>query len=79
MIMPPLPSAAVLEKFGTDPREFLRGFGITQKDFASIYGMFEPAAKAIGFHFSHRLKDGRQVLSLEKVRGDGKKSRSPAK
>jgi len=61
----PLPSRALLEKFGTSPRELLRGFGLTQKDFEAIYGMYEPAARAIGLRFTHQLKEGEEVLSLE--------------
>jgi hypothetical protein len=60
----PLPSRAVLEKFGTTPRELLRGFGISQKDFETIYAMYEPAAKAIGLRFTHQLKGGQELLSL---------------
>lgn len=62
-----LSSRTVLEKFGTTPQELLRGFGVTQKEFKSIYAMFEPAAKAIGLRFTHQLKDGKQFLSLELV------------
>jgi hypothetical protein len=61
----PLPSRAVLEKFGTTPRELLRGFGISQRDFEAIYAMYEPAAKAIGLRFTHQLKGGQELLSLE--------------
>jgi len=68
----PLPSRAVLEKFGTTPRDLLRGFGVTLKDFESIYAMHEPATKAIGLHFTHQLKDGKQVLSLERAARRGK-------
>jgi len=63
----PLPSQVLLKKFGTTPREFLSGFGITKQDLASIYAMYEPAAKAIGLDFSHELKDSRQVLSLRRA------------
>lgn len=61
----PLPSGAVLEKFGTTPRELLRGFGISQRDFEAIYAIYEPAAKAIGLRFTHQLKGGQELLSLE--------------
>jgi len=61
----PLPSRAVLEKFGTTPREFLRGFAISQNDFEAIYGIYEPAAKSIGLRFTHQLKGGQEFLSLE--------------
>jgi hypothetical protein len=61
----PLPSRAVLEKFGTTPRELLRGFGVSQRDFEAIYAMYEPAAKAIGLRFTHQLKGGQELLSLE--------------
>jgi hypothetical protein len=67
-----LPSRTLLEKFGTTPRELLRGFGLTQKDFESIYAMYEPAAKAIGLRFTHQLKGGQQLLSLERVPRRGK-------
>jgi hypothetical protein len=63
----PLPSRAVLEKFGNTPRELLRGFGLTQKDFEAIYGIYEPAAKAIGLRFRHQFKGGQESLSLEPV------------
>ena len=62
-----LPPSAVLEKFGTTPRELLRGFGVTQKEFESIYAMFEPAAKAIGLKFTHQVKGGQELLALERV------------
>ena len=68
----PLPSRTVLEKFGTTPRELLRGFSVTQRDFESIFAMYEPAAKAIGLRFTHQLKDGQQVLSLERAPSRGK-------
>jgi hypothetical protein len=61
----PLPSRAVLEKFGTTPRELLGGFGVSQRDFEAIYAMYEPAAKAIGLRFTHQLKGGQELLSLE--------------
>ena len=61
----PLPSQAVLEKFGTTPRELLSSFGLSQKDFEAIYAMYEPAAKAIGLRFTHQLKSGQELLSLE--------------
>jgi hypothetical protein len=63
-----LPPRAVLEKFGTTPRTLLRDFGVTQKEFESIYGVFEPAAKAIGLELKHHSKDGEVVLSLEKAK-----------
>lgn len=66
-----LPSRSVLEKFGTTPRELLRGFGVTQRDFASIYAMYEPAAKAIGLRFRHQLKAGQELLTLERASGTG--------
>jgi hypothetical protein len=72
-----LPSRAVLEKFGTTPRELLRGFEITQKDFEAIYGIYEPAAKAIGLRFAHELRRGQELLSLEAVpSGRGRASKS---
>ena len=61
----PLPGKAVLEKFGTTPRELLRGFGVNQRELALIYGMFEPAAKAIGMRWTHELKRGKQTVRLE--------------
>jgi hypothetical protein len=60
-----LPSRPVLKKFGTTPRELLRDFGISQNDFEAIYGMYEPAAKAVGLRFTHQLKGGQEFLSLE--------------
>ena len=62
-----LPPQTVLEKFGTTPDELLEGFDITSKEFESVYAMFEPAATAIGMKFRHSLKDGREVISLEKA------------
>ncbi len=70
-----LPSRAVLEKFGTTPREFLSGFDISQKDFEAIYGMYEPAAKAIGLRFTHQLKGGQELLSLEPAPGGRRRAR----
>ena len=67
----PLPSRALLKKFGTTPREFLSGFGITKQDLASVYAMYEPAAKSIGLEFRHELTDSRQVLSLKRASGRG--------
>jgi hypothetical protein len=63
----PLPSPGLLKKFGTTPREFLSGFGITRQDLASVYAMYEPAARAIGLQFTHELTDGRQKLSLKRA------------
>lgn len=63
----PLPPQVVLEKFGTTPDEFLEGFDVTQKEYEAIFRMFEPMAKAIGLIFRHGLKDGREVISLEKA------------
>ncbi len=60
------PSGKVLEKFGTTPKELLKGFGITQTEFESIYAMHEPAVKAIGMSFKHHLKGGQEILSLER-------------
>ncbi len=62
-----LPSRALLKKFGTTPREFLSGFGVTKRDLASVYAMYEPAAKAVGLQFTHELTDGHQVLSLKRA------------
>lgn len=66
-----LPSRSVLEKFGTTPGELLRGFGVTQRDFASIYVMYEPAARAIGLRFRHQLKAGQELLTLQRTSGTG--------
>lgn len=63
-----LPSRTVLEKFGTTPRELLRGFGVTKKEFESILSMYEPAAAAIGFKFKYQSKDDQEILTLERVR-----------
>jgi len=73
----PVPSRALLEKFGTTPKEFLTGFDISQKDFEAIYGIYEPAAKAIGLRFTHQLKTGQEVLSLEPARGGRRRARKP--
>ena len=64
----PLPPRSVLEKFGTTPGELLKGFGITQKEYESIYAMYEPAVKAVGLKFRHYSKDGQEILSMEKAR-----------
>ncbi len=63
----PLPSRALLKKFGTTPREFLSGFGVTKQDLASVYAMYEPAAKAIGLELCHELTDSHQLLSLKRA------------
>jgi hypothetical protein len=65
-----LPSRTLLEKFGTTPEEFLKDFGVTEREFASIYTMYEPAAKAIGLRFRHQLKEGQETLSLEPMAGN---------
>jgi hypothetical protein len=66
-----LPSRSVLEKFGTTPRELLRGFGITKKEFESILSMYKPAAKAIGLRFKYQSKGEQEVLTLERTRKEG--------
>jgi hypothetical protein len=63
-----LPSRTVLQKFGTTPRELLRGFGVTKKEFESILSMYEPAAAAIGLKFKYQSKDDQEILTLERVR-----------
>ena len=63
-----LPSRTVLEKFGTTPRELLRGFSVTKKEFESILSMYEPAAAAIGLKFKYQSKDDEEILTLERVR-----------
>jgi hypothetical protein len=63
-----LPSRTVLEKFGTTPRELLRGFAVTKKEFESILSMYEPAAAAIGLRFKYQSKDDEEILTLERVR-----------
>ncbi len=68
VIVTPLPSPTVMEKFGTTSRELLRGFGVTQREFASIYAMYEPAAKAIGLKFRYQSKGEQEILTLEKAR-----------
>ena len=65
VVLTALPGKAVLEKFGTTPRDLLRGFGVNQQEVALIYSMFEPAAKAIGMRWTHQLKGGKQTLRLE--------------
>lgn len=61
-----LPPQAILEKFGTTPAELLEGFDVTQQEYESVYAMYEPAARAIGLKFTHRLKDGQEIISLGK-------------
>ena len=63
-----LPPQKVLEKFGTSPADFLDGFGVTKKEFESMYGMFSPAMKSIGMKFSHHAQDGHEVLTMERKR-----------
>jgi len=70
-----LPSKNVLEKFGTTPEELLEGFGVTQREFAAIYGIFDAAAEAIGFNFTHELRGGKQLLSLEPAAGKKKRAK----
>ena len=64
-----LPSRSVLEKFGTTPRELLRGFGVTKKEFESILSMYKPAAKAIGLKFRYQSKGEQEILTLERAPG----------
>jgi hypothetical protein len=66
-----LPSRLVLEKFGTTPRELMRGFGVTKKEFESIFSMYEPAAKAIGLRFGYKSDGEREILTLERTRKGG--------
>jgi hypothetical protein len=63
-----LPSRTILEKFGTTPRELLRGFGVTKKEFESVLSMYEPAARVIGLKFKHQSKDDQEILTLERIR-----------
>lgn len=69
--MTPLPSRSVLEKFGTTPRELLKGFNVTKKEFESILSMYEPAAKAIGLRFRYQPRDEKEILTLERARKGG--------
>lgn len=62
-----LPSRKLLEKFGTTPEELLEGFDITAEEYASLYAMYEPAARAIGLVFKHELKNGEEIVSLERA------------
>lgn len=62
-----LPPTALLEKFGTTPEELLEGFDITQRDFEAIFRMYAPMTRAIGLKFNHTLRDGREIISLEKA------------
>jgi hypothetical protein len=64
-VVTPLPSRTVLKKFGTTPSELLSGFGVTREELASFYAMYEPAAKAIGLRFTHKLDGAKQILGLE--------------
>lgn len=66
VILTALPPRKVLEKFGTTPEELLEGFDVTQQEYESIYAMYEPAARAIGLKFEHRLKDDQEIISLGK-------------
>jgi hypothetical protein len=66
-----LPSHKVLEKFGTTPRELLKGFGITKKEFESVLSMYKPATKAIGLKFKYQSKGEQEVLTLERTRKEG--------
>ncbi len=61
-----LPPEAVLEKFGTTPAELLEGFDVTQREYESIFSMYEPAARSIGLKFEHYLKDDQAIISLTK-------------
>ena len=65
VVLTAFPGKAVLEKFGTTPRELLSGLGANQQELAQIYGMFESAARGIGMHWTHQLKGGKQTLVLE--------------
>lgn len=67
----PFPSPTLLAKFGTTPLQLLRGFGVTQKELSSIYGMHESAAEAIGLRLTYELKGGKQLLNLERVAHNG--------
>jgi hypothetical protein len=64
-VLTSLPSKKVLEKFGTNPKELLGGFGVTQREFDSILDMQVPAARAIGMQFTHILTDGQETITLK--------------
>ncbi len=61
-----LPSRTVLEKFGTTPRELLRGFGITQAEFNIFDDMFKAPASAAGFRFTHKSGRGQHTIVLQR-------------
>jgi hypothetical protein len=79
VIVTPLPSRTVLKKFGTTPSELLSGFGVTREELASFYAMYEPAAKAIGLRFTHKLDGTKQVLGLEPAAVKASSSRVAAR
>jgi len=62
-----LPPKDVLEKFGTTPKELLSGFKVTAREFESMYDTFTPAMEAIGLKFKHAVKEGNEVLTLERA------------
>jgi len=60
-----LPAEKILEKFGTTPKEMLKGFGITPQDFDNIFDMHVPAAKSIGLKLAHSSSGGKKIITLE--------------
>ena len=62
-----IPSRAVLEKFGGTPRQILRGFGITQEEFAKIFDVFKIPASVAGFAFTHTAAKNARVITLRRL------------
>ncbi len=62
-----MPPRHVLEKFGTTPGQFLHDFGVTQKEYNTIYDIYRPAANAIGLNFNHYSRGDQEIITLEKV------------
>jgi hypothetical protein len=65
-VLTALPGRPVLEKFGTTPRQLLRGFSLSQKEFESILDMFQPAASSIGLRLTHHTKNSQLYVTLAK-------------
>ncbi len=78
VILSSLPSKAVLQRFGTTPREILGGFGITQREFAALYDIFKPSAAAAGFQFTHKPGKGSHIIELQRKPSKHKKQRPGA-
>ena len=66
LVLSSLPPREVLERFGTTPKELLGGFGVSADEFALLYDIFKPAAKAAGFRLTHESHAQGHSLTLEK-------------